>query len=89
MAQSTLADATARGKAIVIVETTNSRQAPLPEQEAEEDEVEEVLGHPQDKRQHVYVSRWRNDQWVMHEEIPEVEETMKVERAAKRLVTEV
>ena len=51
--------------------------------------MEEVLGHPQDKRQHVYVSRWRNDQWVVHEEIPEVEETKKVERAAKRLVTEV
>ena len=41
-----LADAMARGKAIVIAETTNSRQAPLPKQEAEEDEVEEVLGHP-------------------------------------------
>ena len=89
VAQSTFADATARGKAIVIAETANSRPAPLPEEEAEEDEVEEVLGHPQDKRQHVYVSRWRNDHWVMHEEIPEVEETMKVERAAKRLVMEV
>ena len=73
----------------MVVETTNSRPAPPPKQEAEEDEVEEVLGRPQDKRQHAYVSRWRNDQWVMHEEIPEVEETMKVERAAKRLVTEV
>ena len=51
--------------------------------------MEEVLGRPQDKRQHVYVSRWRNDQWVVHEEILEVEETKKVERAAKRLVTEV
>ena len=89
VAKSTLADATARGKAIVVTETTNSRQVPLPEQEAEEDEVEEVLGHPQDRRQHVYVSRWRNDQWVVHEEIPKVEETMKVEREAKRLVTEV
>ena len=89
MAQSTLADATAHGKAIVIAETTNSRPAPLPEQEAEEDKVEEILGHPQDKRQHVYVSRWRNDEWVMHEEILEVEETLKVERATKRLVTEV
>ena len=49
VAQRTLANATARGKTIVIAETTNSRQAPLPEQEAEEDEVEEVLGHPQDK----------------------------------------
>ena len=89
MAQSTFADATARGKAIVIAEAANSGPAPLPEEEAEEDEVEEVLGHPQDRRQHVYVSRWRNDQWVVHEEIPEVEETKKVERAAKRLVTEV
>ena len=84
-----LADATARGKAIVVVETTDSRPAPPPEQEAEEDEVEEILGRPKDKRQHVYVSCWRNDEWVMHEEIPEIEETLKVERAAKRLVTEV
>ena len=49
VAQSTFADATTRGKAIVIAETANSRPAPLPEQEAEEDEVEEVLGRPQDK----------------------------------------
>ena len=83
------ADATPRGKAIVIAEAANSGPAPLPKHEAEEDEVEEVLGRPQDKRQHVYVSRWWNDQWVMHEEIPEVEETLKVERATKRLVTEV
>ena len=89
VAKSTLADATAHGKAIVVAETTNSRPAPPPKQEAKEDEVEEILGHPQDKRQHVYVSRRRNDEWVMHEEIPEVEETLKVERAAKRLVTEV
>ena len=51
--------------------------------------MEEVLGRPQDRRQHVYVSRYRNNEWVMHEEIPEVEETLRVERAAKRLVTEV
>ena len=89
MAQSTFADATARGKAIVIAEAANSGPAPLPEQEAKEDEVEEVLGHPQDKQQHVYVSRWRNDQWVVHEEIPEAKETMKVERTVKRLVMEV
>jgi len=37
VAKSTLADATARGKAIVVAETTNSRPAPPPEQEAEED----------------------------------------------------
>ena len=88
-AQSTFVDAVARGKAIVITEAANSRLEPRPKEEPEEDEVEEVLGHPQDKRQHVYVSHWRNDQWVVHEEIPEVEETKKVERAAKRLVTEV
>ena len=74
---------------MVVAETADSRPAPSLEEEAEEDEVEEVLGRPQDKRQHVYVSRWRNDEWVMHEEIPEVEETLRVERAAKHLVTEV
>ena len=89
VAQNMFADATARGKALVVVESANSRPVPPPEQEAEEDEVEEVLGRPQDRRQHVYVSRYRNDEWVMHEEIPEVEETLRVERAAKRLVTEV
>ena len=73
----------------MIAEAPDAGTAPRPEEEPEEDEVEEVLGHPQDKRQHVYVSRWWNDQWVVHEEIPEVEETKKVERAAKRLVTEV
>ena len=46
VAQSTLADATAQGKAMVVAETTDSRPVPPPEQEAEEDEVEEVLGHP-------------------------------------------
>ena len=78
-AQNTLVDAAAHGKAIVIAETANPRPALVPEEEAEENEVEEVLGHPQDKRQHVYVSCWRNDHWVIHEEIPEVEETIKVE----------
>ena len=73
----------------MITDAADARPAPGPEEEPEKDEVEEVLGHPQDKRQHVYVSRWRNDQWVVHEEIPKVEETKKVERAAKRLVTEV
>ena len=73
----------------MIAEAANSRPAPIPEEEPKEDKVEEVLGHPQDKQQHVYVPRWRNDQWVIHEEIPEVKETKKVQRAAKRLVTEV
>jgi len=74
---------------MVITDVADAGLAPGPEEGPEEDKVEEVLGHPQDKRQHVYVSHWRNDQWVVHEEIPEVEETKKVERVAKRLVTEV
>ena len=49
LAQSTLADAMARGKAIVVAKTTDSRPAPPLEQEAKEDEVEEILGRPQDK----------------------------------------
>jgi len=88
-ARNMVADATARGKALVVVESADPGPGPPPEREAEEDEVEEILGRPQDRRQHVYVSRYRNDEWVMHEEIPEVEETLRVERAAKRLVTEV
>ena len=74
---------------MAITDAADAGPALGPKEEPEEDEVEEVLGHPQDNRQHVYVSRWRNDQWVVHEEIPEVEETKKVERATKRLVTEV
>ena len=88
-AQPTFTDAEAHGKALVIAEAADVGPALRPEEEPKEDKVEEVLGHPQDKRQHVYVSRWRNDQWVVHEEIPEVEETKKVEWAAKRLVMEV
>ena len=45
-AQSTLVDAVAHGKAIVIAEAANSRPALIPKEEAEEDEVEEVLGSP-------------------------------------------
>ena len=45
-AQSTFIDTVARGKAIVIVEAANSGPAPIPEEEAEEDEVEEVLVRP-------------------------------------------
>jgi hypothetical protein len=88
-AHTTFTDAAAHGKVVVITDAADAGPVPGPEEEPEEDEVEEVLGHPQDERQHVYVSRWQNDQWVIHEEIPEVKETKKVERAAKRLVTEV
>ena len=46
IAQSTFAIATARGKAIVVVEAASSGPALLLEEEAKEDEVEEVLGRP-------------------------------------------
>ena len=49
VAQNMFADATARGKALVVVEPANSRPVPPPEQEAEEEEVEEVQGRPQDR----------------------------------------
>jgi len=45
-AQNTLVDAATRGKAIVIAEAANPGPAPVPKEEAEENEVEEVLGHP-------------------------------------------
>ena len=48
-AQSTFVNAAARGKAIVITEAANARPAPITEEEAKEDEVEEVLGRPQDR----------------------------------------
>ena len=53
VARNMVADATARGKALTVVESANFGPVPPPEQEAEEDEVEEVLGRPQDRRQHV------------------------------------
>ena len=49
-AQPTFTNAKARGKALVIAEATDVGPAPRPEEEFKEDEVEEVLGHPQDKR---------------------------------------
>ena len=42
-------EAASRGKAIVITEAANSGPAPIPKEEPKEDEVEEVLGRPQDK----------------------------------------
>ena len=48
-AQTTFTDAAARGKAMVIIDAANAGPALGLEEEPEEDEVEEVLGHPQDK----------------------------------------
>ena len=45
-AQPTFTDAEVRGKALVIAEAADAGPAPRPEEEPEEDEVEEILGHP-------------------------------------------
>ena len=56
---------------------------------ASDDEVEVIQGRPHDGRQHVYVWRQRGDHFIGHEELAQMEEAMRVERAAKRLVDEV
>ena len=58
-------------------------------QAASDAKVEEIQGRPHDGRQHIYVWHQRGDHWAGHEEITETEETTRVERAAKRLVSEV
>jgi hypothetical protein len=57
--------------------------------ESDDDVVEEIQGHPQDRRQHIYVCRGHGDHYVYHEEISIDEETQRVEQAAKRLIGEV
>jgi hypothetical protein len=57
--------------------------------ESDDDVLEEIEGHPQDGRQHVYVCRQRGDHFIFHEEIPIEDETRKVKLAAKRLIAEV
>jgi hypothetical protein len=58
--------------------------------ESEDNDVlEEIQGHPKDGCQHVYVCRQHGDHFIYHEEIPTVDETRKVELAAKRLMAEV
>ena len=58
-------------------------------QAASDGEVEEIQGRPHDGRQHIYIWHQRGDHWVGHEDITETEEAARVERAAKRLVSEV
>ena len=48
-AQPIFTDAETRGKALVIAEAADVGPVPRPEEEPEEDKVEEVLGHLQDK----------------------------------------
>ena len=56
---------------------------------ASDDKVEEIQGRPHDGRRHVYVWRQRGDHFIGHEELAEMEEAARVERAAKCLVDEV
>jgi len=58
-------------------------------QAASDDDVEEIEGHPHDGRQRVYVWRQHGNHFIGHEELTEMEEAARVERAAKRLVDEV
>jgi len=58
-------------------------------QAATDDDMEEIEGRPRDGRQHVYVWRQRGDHFIRHEELAEMEEATRVERAAKHLVDEV
>jgi hypothetical protein len=54
--------------------------------ESDDDVLEEIEGHPQDGRQHVYVCCQCVDHYICHEEIPTADETRKVKLAAKRLI---
>jgi hypothetical protein len=99
-----LSDAAARRKGLVVVsrpessqrqeETKAGQQQEEPRTadavESEDDDVlEEIEVHPNNRRQHVYVCRQRGDHFIYHEEIPIADETRKVELEAKRLIAEV
>jgi hypothetical protein len=90
--QGGLPDAAARGESAATMSINGlnqeQRQADAEqavEQAAESDYevIEEIQGHPQDRRQHVYVCRGRGDHYVCHEEISIDKETQRVERVAK------
>jgi broad specificity polyphosphatase/5'/3'-nucleotidase SurE len=86
--QGGLPNAIARGKSAVtssITTLNQERKQADAEQAAESDDdvVEEIQGHPQDGRQHVYICRERGDHYVCQEEISIDEEMAKVERATR------
>jgi hypothetical protein len=92
--QGGLPDATAKGKSVAtssITELNQDQKQAGAEQAAEfeDDIIKEIQGHPQDRRQHVYVYHERGDYYVYHEDISIDEETSRVERAARRLIGEV
>jgi hypothetical protein len=88
LTQGGLPDAAARGKTATTTSTiglSQEQEQAGAEQEVKSDDdvIEEILGHPQDGRQHVYVYRERGDHYVCHEEISIDEEIERVERAAR------
>jgi hypothetical protein len=92
--QGGLPDAVARGKLAAtssLAGLHRERKQTGAEQavESDDDVVEEIQGHPQDGRQHIYICRERGDHYVCHEEISIDEETNRVERAARWLIREV
>jgi hypothetical protein len=92
--QGGLPDAVPKGKSAAtssITELNKEQKQASAEQvvESEDDIVEEIQGHPQDGRQHVYVYRECGDYYVCHEDISIDKETSRVERAARRLIGEV
>jgi hypothetical protein len=92
--QGGLPDTATRGKSVAMSPTIRLSQEQ--EQagakqvtESDDDVIEEIQGHPQDERQHVYICREHGDHCVCHEELSIDEETERVERAARRLIREV
>jgi hypothetical protein len=80
LTQGGLPDAAARGKLVatssIIGLNLEQKQAGAEQvAESDDDVIEEIQGHPQDGRQHVYVYRGRGDHYVCHEEISIDEET--------------
>jgi hypothetical protein len=72
--QGGLPDAIARGKSaatsLIIGLNQEQRQAGAEQAtESDDDVVEEIQGHPQDGRQHVYFCHGRGDHYIYHEEI--------------------
>jgi hypothetical protein len=86
--QGGLTDTAARGKSAAtssITRLNQEQKQASSEQAAESDDdvINEIQGHPQDGRQHVYICRERGDHYVCHEEISIDEEMERVERVAR------
>lgn len=83
----------AGGQAENVVLALGARRAQPPPEPEEPEVMEEIQGHPQgggqESQQRVYMSCWRKDHWVTHEEILEDEEADRVEQATKALMEEV